>query len=149
MKHKIRLHFTIALIVSVLITGSLLYGLIVPNLLNNNLPLGPDVWALALISLIIGVSLLVGYISLFYKKNHKFLKNVDKVNILTQIYMGYILTISFCVAFFLMLLGIDITNSLLVISLTVLLLIFLTIRSYDRFLERKLSITIGITKARE
>lgn len=122
-RHKQRILTTIVT-ASVFVLGVLLFFLLSQRLsLESTL-----VW-----TFLACIICLTGYQAYHYRFCHE---HVTIVNTLTQIYAGAILSAGIVVMLLLKaLLGIDIVTSYIILSATIILLVFLTVGTYDEFLE--------------
>jgi len=117
-------------ILTTLVTVSVfLFSFIVFVLLSNLLSLEMSL----VITFLVAITLLTIYQVYHYRFCHE---HITLVNTLTQIYAGTILIAGILIMLILKLgLSIDFVTSYLILSLVVILLVFLTLRRYDEFLE--------------
>ena len=92
----------------------------------------------AVLSLIIGVLIVLSY--LFY--NYKNLSHdISRVNALTQIWLGLIIVVGSIISILIYLIfGVEFSNVLLIMSGIVIILLFLSVRKFDIYLEK---LTVG------
>ena len=124
---KERIITTIVLIVSLVVAG------LIFTLLNTRF----SAEAALLVALPLGILINVVYLLAFYEESHDAKK---KINTLTQIWAGIIIIASSVIVGIIRLIfEVDISTLLICLTAAVLILIFASIRRYDRFLESRIS----------